>query len=286
MRRTSRTCLHISRLKRVLLWAGLALAVLGAETFAPPYLDYLGNVATITSALQTFGAMEKRFPKTFDELERSPYFMVAPKNFLNPYTGKPLQDTSEVSLGDIGFVSTPEGVVLRIYYRPGESGDLETSELTYSKHDLDLWTNLAANREKTMEPVKNIQALSEKARTAFFNCEQLRETVYRATLDPYPKGELSTWDTLTQNHRILNWSIRNPFTGGIAKDVATPSPGDFTYRMFYFNGQFSPIFVCYGEKGKPVSSSAAMMMDALKDFQYKPPKGESSGGAADSPPKP
>jgi len=235
-----------------------------AEKFSQEYLSYLGNIQTIISAIQLFTGIEGRFPGTFEEVLKSPYLAVAPENLLNPYTGKKMRVVKEASPGDIGFVATEDKIIIQTFYKQTKNGKVESSTIELNEQNKQFFIQQALTGNMVSDPLEYVKSLSLEDKITYFVCQQLSQVAYKATLNPYFSGDVQSYAGLKKDPQLFNWRVRNPYTGGIAKEVTVPSPGDFFYKVFKRGGLYYPLFICYNREKKAVSPGMAGALETLQ----------------------
>ncbi len=256
---------------RFLFVAGLMVGAEKGEKLSREYLNYLGNIQTITSATRLFTGIEQRFPESFEEVLKSPYFAVAPENLTNPYTGEKMKVVKGISPGDIGFVAREDKIIIQTFYRRARHGKVESSDVELDEQDKRTYIQQALMGNMVSDPLEYVKSLSPEDKITYFVCQQLSEVAYKATLNPYFTGDVQSYTGLKKDPQLFNWNVRNPYTGGVAKEVSTPSPGNFLYKVFKRGPLYYPLFICYNREKKAVSPGMAGALEKFQREEASPP---------------
>jgi len=251
------------------------------------YRRYIANYKALWHSAGFFAMGEKRLPRSFEELVNSVYFPVSPSEFLNPYTGKPVQnipepkmDIREVNgvkspvvidknvtdvLGNLTFKANPEEVHLIMYFQlDGEEGVIRGDEHHWKAKTLipTPGSPLAGVAEDTGKFVKP-STLTPEDRRLYYRCEYIRLLVGSAQFYGF-KTPLS-WEELKATGIVLD--IKNPYTEQPIQDVSyySPSPGNFTYIIFDYNNpteseSLTAHPICFNRELKSVNPLADMIL--------------------------
>lgn len=243
------------------------------------YRQAEGNLGVLNLALTQMYFREYRFPSSYQELVNSPYMVVLPEDFVNPYTGSFVQENSgEPAAGDVKFISTPEEVYVTMFLNappvelpegvgiqglgisPGISQGTLVQRRTINVVELaedptrkesEKWRKFTIEQSSRWPP--------ERKRFITF-CRGISELMNNASFLYGIRAMNWNWEEfLRRMEWHLNLRVRNPYTGEWIKpvDPRNPSPGNFSVIYKWREDSFGNLRVhtsctVYDSKGKPI----------------------------------
>lgn len=250
------------------------------------YRRFYANNLALFHSIYFFAMGERRLPSSFEELVNSVYFPVISTEFVNPYTGKPVQnipkpkiEKREINghkslvvidknpadvLGNLTFEINMEGIKYTWYFQlDGESGIIRAIEENSKTRRLiptpgSLLAGVAEDVEKNVKPSQ----LSLEDRRLYYRCEYIRFLVGNALYYGF-KIPLS-WEELKATGIVLD--VKNPYTGQPIQDVSyySPSPGNFTYIGIFEPNDLShfslALPICYNREKKSIDPIADILV--------------------------
>ncbi len=191
----------------------------------------IASMINYSASILSFRSELGRFPRSFAELRENNQLLIEP---LNPYTGEPVKEVTDISPGDISYRYIDNNrVVLLTYIQVGNQSDVVRREINVSSSGaFDLLYRQTSDLSETDKQV---------ARYIFQIAQILNEYYYQHLDLPYrvPQCEAEGFAYV---------SFMNPYTLQDAQqtDALTQRPGDYTYNRISSSAYF---LVGYGNSG-------------------------------------
>ncbi|MHA2621284.1 MAG: hypothetical protein V2G42_04070 [bacterium JZ-2024 1] len=251
----------------------LALVVLSAvpaEDLDPRYLRYLGAVQVIFSGVKTYISYEAKLPEKFEDLAKSPYLAVRPDKIENPYSGKPMRFPKEPVLGDIQWIFEKDTLKLTATFKPRKNTRVEHSEMVYDRSIVTKWASEARSYGFGHDNFEYVMSLSHGDRWLYLSCFQVSFAMRLFRLNPYVKElprHFKDLDSDLKYRQFFIFSIWNPYENREAREVVSPSPGDFMLKVVPTVRERTPILYCFNARGEPLSPSLREIVEGMTKLE-------------------
>lgn len=246
----------------------------------PPEDQYLYGLAnTLQLLVGLYVAHEGTLP-TLEEFLNSPYNVLHPRAWINPYNGSPVQWVNQPIRGNLYYFFPPEnaseGTPILVVPLIPRLSFLDFVKPQFPQQDLGVWgvypaTSLSdAHRigarivarqcsDYTLTypcGVRKYHSVekkyTEKDWRAYIATKALEEIFFRIW-ERFEAGMPESLEEVRQNYWwFYNTLLENPFSGALIQEVPiqSNSPGDFTYTLTIARSFVSSDFVARGEGGK------------------------------------